>query len=380
MAGRVSVLAAEAHHAPMLAEFFRLTWDPSATVERVLAGQATAAAANASEPGVVPPTFIAVQDDRVIGYCSSLPLTLWKQGQPHAAYWAKGLMVLPEFRSGPIGYHVLAALTKSRPLLAAVTVAEGSKRLFGALGYRDVGAIPNLVRATRYRMALSQIRPMALPLGSSGLKRVALRSAEFARRAGLAYAGGLLADGVSGLLYRSGRAHGEVRLHDVLDTTELDTLWQQVQGEVPAMPARDGRTWSQRYFADGATMYRRVTLRRQGRLVGMALVKVPRVKGDPRLAGLRMASISDLLISPCDPGVGALLQAAEDAAAHMGAGSVILSVTDRRLVAAARQRGYLQRPGNIHFFLRDTNRDSAWPEPLGDWWLTRGDGESDATF
>jgi len=380
MAGRVSVLAVDDHHAPMLAEFFRHTWNASATAEDVQASRIRSAQQNGSEPGVAPPTIIAVQDDRIIGYCSSLPLRLWSGREAHAAYWAKGLMVLPEFRGGPIGFHVLSALSKSRPLMAAVTVADGSKRLFGALGFRDHGAIPNLVRQTRLRLALGQLRPLGL--SASGMsKRLALGAADALRRTGLATVGGLILDGLTAPVWYTRPSRGaELSVQPVVERQALDALWAELRGHLGGHPVRDYEAWFHQYLGEREVPYHFVCLWRGGVLNGVSVLKTPRAQGDVRLAGLRMASISDLLIRPDDPDLGALLAATENHAAALGAGSVILSVTNRRVVDQARRRGYLERPGNIHFFLRATDQAATWPATLGEWWLTRGDGESDATF
>ena len=380
MTERLQVLEAQEEHAPLLAAFFRETWDPGSSAERVLGSWQLSATENPCEPGVAPPTYIAVQANRVLGYCSSLPLRLWSGSSEYPAYWAKGLMVLPEFRGGPIGFHVLSALTKSRPIMAAVTVADGSKRLFGALGYRDYGAIPNLVRPTRLSLLARQLRPMDLPR-SSALVGGALRIAEWSRKLKVSVGFGYLADTAAAPLFarRSGPD-----LVTGMETPppwgEVDALWQELQGNIGAAPLRDSLAWDGRYKTVGASAYHFVTLRRASRLVGIAVIRTPKQDGDSRLAGLRMASISDMLVHPEEKGVGLLLAAAEQHAASMGAGAVILSITNRRIVESARRRGYLERRGNIHFFLRDTAKRTIWPESLGGWWLTRGDGESDATF
>lgn len=373
------MLPVESHHAPLLAEFFRNTWDPNSTSEKVTEGRARGAAENISEPGFPPPTFIALQGGRIIGYCSTLPLRLWAKGESRSAYWAKGLMVLPEFRGGPIGYHVLAALTKSTPLIAAVTVAEGSKRLFGALGYRDLGAIPNLVRPTQFRMALSQVRPKSL-CAEGRLLKLVLGAAELGRGYGGAYVAGLALDGVSSLLFRERAGHNEVHVSESVDRDEIDSLWDRVKVRLSALPVRDYKSWKARYGLGPLSGYSYVTVRRDAELAGVALVKIPKAEGDSRLAGLRMASISDILVSPDDPALPLLLQASEARAAQLGAGAVIMSMTDRRLLDAARRRGYIRRPGNIHFFLKAPTDESWWPADLSSWWLTRGDGESDASF
>jgi hypothetical protein len=380
MAGRVSVVSVEDHHSPLLADFFRQTWDPHSTADQVHAARRVSARENCSEPGLVPPTFAAIQDDRVIGYCSSLPLMLWSRGFAHRAYWAKGLMVLPEFRGGPIGFHVLNALSKSRPLMAAVTVAEGSKRLFGALGFRDYGAIPNLIRPTRLRLAANQLRPLNLAATGTPM-RLALGSAELLRRTGLAALGGALADGITAPFWHSPLSNGaRISIEIILAQSSVDLLWQEVREKLGGHPFRNHEALASHYSGEGDSPYRFVCLWRDDALKGVAVLKTPRLQGDSRLAGLRMASISDLLISPEDPDLGALLKATEQQAAFLGAGAVILSVSNRRVVEVARRRGYLERPGNIHFFLKATGQSTVWPDTLGEWWLTRGDGESDATF
>lgn len=378
MAGRVSLFAVDDSHADLLADFFRKTWTPDASAEDVAASRRRAAEQNSSEPGVAPPTYVAVQGQQIIGYCSSLPLQLWSKGQALPAYWAKGLMVLPEFRGGPIGFHVLNALTRSQPLIAAVTVADGSKRLFGALKYRDYGAIPNLVRPTSFRLALGQVRPTRLTVKHRAL-RVAFHGFELMQRVGAATLGGAVADAVTAP-FRRPRSSTPLRFEvaERLDGTSLDGLWDRVRANLRSAPVRDGRSLQSRYGSDGA--YQCVRMERGGQLVGVAILKRPRDEGDPRLAGLRMASISDLLIDPNDADLASLLHATERQAAGLGAGAVILSVSNRRVVERAKRHGYLERSGNIHFFLRSTIPALEWPTDLGDWWLTRGDGESDASF
>lgn len=264
--------------------------------------------------------------------------------------------------------------------MAAVTVAEGSKRLFRAIGYRDLGPIPNLVRATRFRVALQQLRPTEIAAPSALITSV-LRVAEIARSAGFSPALGRVIDTLSAVVLPPKlAADAAVTVEPYLAAAELDALWDSVRATIGAASVRDAAAWEGRYGLAGTTAYHFLALRRSGQLRGVAVLRTPKVQGDARLAGLRMASISDLLIRPDEGGIDALLAATEVYAASLGAGAVILSVTNRRIVDCARRRGYWVRKGNIHFLVRDTATPSAWPESLEEWWLTRGDGESDATF
>ena len=61
----------------MLAEFFRVAWQSTASPDEVLAARKRAATENLSEPGRVPPAQIAIQGDRIVGYCGSLAVRFW---------------------------------------------------------------------------------------------------------------------------------------------------------------------------------------------------------------------------------------------------------------------------------------------------------------
>ena len=162
---RVEVLRVSEAHATELAEFFRAVWDPAATAESVTAARAAAARDNLAEPGVAPPTFAVFIEGRIVGYVGSLAVRIQVRGVEQPAYWAKGLMVLPEHRNGPIGFTVLKALVGSLPRSLALTVAPASRRLFGALGYADLGAVPNGVRFLRPDRVLARLDLAALGLG-----------------------------------------------------------------------------------------------------------------------------------------------------------------------------------------------------------------------
>ena len=345
----------------------------------VLASRKRAALANLAEPGVAPPTWIAVQGDRIIGYCSSLPIRLWNGSEHRPAYWAKGLMVLPEFQNGPIGFSVLKELTKSVPLIAAVTVHPASRRLFGALGYRDHGALPNMLKPLSAARIFAKAD--AERLAAAGIPNVATRLLALAQQVRLAGPMGSLVD--LGLRVRSGRSPTGLRAGDEPDlaAAEIDGLWHEVRRELSAATVRDGAALIARYRENADVTYRWVTIRRGGELRGLMLVRPPRAEGDPRLAGIRISSLSDMLVAPSDAAAqSALFAAGESVAKALGADAALCSVSHASLMPLLRQRCYFPRAGNVHFFLRARERQEQWPSGLAGWWLARGDGESDVTF
>ena len=74
---KIQILDAAAVLAEALAAFFREVWDQRATAALVSTARRQAAAANLAEPGAEVPTTVVLADDRVVGYCSSLPVELW---------------------------------------------------------------------------------------------------------------------------------------------------------------------------------------------------------------------------------------------------------------------------------------------------------------
>jgi GNAT superfamily N-acetyltransferase len=156
-AGKLEIVCVEEAHAEALAAFIRAVWNPAATATSVLAARAVGARHNVAEPGVAPPTWIALRAGQVLGYVSTLSARFSNGTRDWPGYWLKGLMVLPEFQSGPIGYHVLKAATDALPLSGGLAVAPAARRLFTALGYKDCGAIDNWLRPLRPARILDRV-------------------------------------------------------------------------------------------------------------------------------------------------------------------------------------------------------------------------------
>jgi len=127
--------------------------------------------------------------------------------------------------------------------------------------------------------------------------------------------------------------------------------------------------------------YQILTAREAGTMVGFAAVRRPKVASDPRLRGLRVATLSDIVVPPERTDIVlALLAAAEHIAQSAEADAVLCTSADPRLIALLKRQAYMPASANIHFFLRDRAGLAQWPIELQSWCLARGDGESDEVF
>lgn len=380
-APEIRVVRAGDDHAAHLAAFYRDVWDPGATAEGVLAARGAQAAANHGEPGVAPPTFVVLSGERVIGHVGTLALRLWDGEREQVAYWLKGLMVLPEFRNGPVGYLVLKEAARQLPCSAALLVAPAARRLMGALGYREVGAMTDHARVLRPARLLAALDPDAAWLAPRlGRLRPLVHAARASRV-------GRFAAGAAGILLRLATAAARlpalattVQVDAWPDDDELDTLWRAARADIGAAAVRDAAGLGARFRGDPS--YHVVTARRSGRLAGVAIVRGPRGVGDPRLAGVSVATIADILFAPQDRAVGlALTGGAERVARACRADVLLCGATHPALAGVLARQAYLRLPGTIHLLVRDARADrSVWTPDVARWWLTRGDGGADEAF
>ena len=378
----VASLASE-EHAESVAAFYREVWDPSATTETVIASMRASAAANVAAPGEPLPTALVLQGSRVIGYCSSIAQRLWDGKTERPAYWVKGLMVLPEFRNGPIGFLAVKELTRHLPCATILTVAPGAKRLFGALGYTDLGAITNWVKPLRPGVMANRLDLNALGLGN--LPNWVGSGVRIARKTGIASVGA----SVAGVVMDAAAAATRMRSRrfatalETPDQRELDALWASARTGIEASPVRDATYLINRFGASApeGEFYTFVTARQRGRLAAIAVVRKPKETSDPRLGGIRVATVSDALFHPTETNAGlATLGAIARIARAEKADALVCMSSHPLLTGLLRRQGYLRLRGNVHFFLRDVTGAGAWPPDRASWWLGRGDGESDATF
>jgi GNAT superfamily N-acetyltransferase len=373
----------DSSHAALVADFLRQVWDPKATPDGVLEGRAAAAAVNTIAPGEPPPTFLFLRDGRVAGFVTTLPYQLWQDGRTREAYWLNGLMVLPEFRNGPIGFLLLKEAVKQLPCAMALSVASPARRLFEALGFTDVGVLPNFVRIVQPRPFLAKLDLEAL--GLSGLPAAVPGVFETARRAGLTPLMALIVGAMDGL-YRAVRARGgslAVEAAESLAGVEMTALWEAVRDQLPAGPVRDLGTWRARYEIrrEGQAQYGFVIVRDAAGLRAVAAVRRPNPVGDERLKGIKVATLSDLLCRPDDAAAAmGALRGADMVAARLEADALLCTTSMPQLATALGRAAYIRLGGNLHLLVRDAQAPTALPTTLAGWHVMRGDAHADEVF
>ena len=373
------VVRAGPEHLELLADFYRRAWDPGATAAGVRAARRAAAARNPVAPGEEPPTFLFVAGGRAVGHVGTLPARIWTPAGERSAHWVKGLMVLPEHRNGPVGFLLLREAVRHLGCALAMVVAPEAHRLFAAAGFAEVGTLPDAVRLLDPARVLRRLDPAALggrvPHAAEALVERLRGSPLASGAAGAAVRGALgawsaVAGGTGGM-----RA---VVLPE-LRPGEAGRLWARVRRALTCAPARDAAYLQARYREGGG--YRLLGVYERGGLAGFAAVRPPRAEGDPRLGGVRVAALSELLFPPACPAVGrALLAGAETVARSLDADALLCSATHPAAAAALRRRGYLTLPGSVHVLLREVPGHSPLPRSLAAWWLTRGDSHADEVF
>jgi GNAT superfamily N-acetyltransferase len=371
---KVEILTATAEHRPLLDAFFKTVW-PS---ERRATGDAGGSEPpNAPDQRELSPSTIAVQDGRIIGYLGTLPLKLWDGSRESNAHWYKGFMVLPEFRNGPLGFGLVREAEKRLPIAVVITVQPASWRLFKAAGLSHVGALDNRLRLLRPGRVIARLNLQTLGVG--GLPRGAepvLQVIQRLRLAGLA--GGLVRGALAAWSAARGSAGRRVRTAVVTTITagEYDGLWSRVRPAIRFAQVRDADYVRQRYDEGRQSGYSLIEARDPSGLAGFGAIRHPRAEPDPRLAGLSVAVVSDLLFDPNRREIGfALLERAERAAAGLGADALVCSASHPALLAALSSRGYIRIPATLQFLARlDGGREAG---AMSDWWLLRADGNSD---
>jgi hypothetical protein len=251
-------------------------------------------------------------------------------------------------------------------------------RLFQALKFTELGGLPNALRVLRPRSLLARLDIDALGLdGMPAWQRSAARTVTAAAPVLaplLGIANEIWATVASGWL-----GAFTITVDAAPDRDGIDRLWRDTRDAIDAGPSRGSVALSKRYTA--AEGYVFVHVRARDRLIGVGVVKRSRADGDPRLRGVRVATLSDLLYAPNRPRSGlAVLAGAERAARGLDADALLCSVSDARFAPLTRRRGYVPLPSNLHVLARFPAGDVTPPARIDEWWFTRGDSGGDGVF
>jgi GNAT superfamily N-acetyltransferase len=368
-------------NAEAVAEFFRAVWDADASPEKVRAGLKQATEGNPFFPGQASPIVLFLSDGRVLGYCGSIPIAVWSGGDEHRAEWIKGLMVSPEHRKGPIGFLLVKELMRRLEHPLSLVVGDAARRILGALGLTDLGLVPNFLRLLNTGAVLRKLDLEALGLSQRfpGIGR----GVRLARLLKMSRMLGGCVD--AGMRMKMTLTTASTRSLEVETSgrwpakDELDCLWKDFKREITAACVRDGRYLTWRY--GDSSVYGVVTARSEGQLRGIATVRRPRAGGDPRLKGIRVAVLSDLLFSPQRADTAsALFRGAESVARNFGAEALLLSASHSAVVSLLPRHGYFRIPANMHFMLANKAGQHEFSCDLSSWWITRGDSSADEVF
>jgi GNAT superfamily N-acetyltransferase len=378
------IACADDSHAAALADFYREVWDPTATSAGVTLARRAEAATNTVEPGVAPPTMLALHGDRIVGLVASIPTHIWDGQRSWPAYWLRGLMVRPEARNGPIGFLVLQAAAQRFERALGLMVAPAARRLFQAAGFSDAGAVQDWLLPLAPERILERLDLSRL--GMSRTSRWLSTSLATARRSGIATtvgrAAGFTLRGIAHALRMRARGLRALPITPQTAPRELEELWRSARRGFPCAVERDTSYLIRRYSTRAEDRYEWLSVRERGVLRGIAILRAPRPDGDARLNGIRVAVVSDLLFAPERITTGlALLGAVERAARRLGADAVLAAGSAAPLRSALRQQCYLPVSATMHLMLRDASATrAALSTSTAGWWITRGDSFADEVF
>jgi hypothetical protein len=367
--------------ADAIAEFMRSAgWNPNATPEGVCEWLRTAAAQNPFEPGAGPPVVGVFVGALLVACLTSIPTRFWNGREFAAAHWLKGFWVLEQYRDGLIGYLLLKEMLKHVGLAASMPAALVPRRLSVALGMLDLGAVRNYIAPLRIARILRRLDWELLKL--NGVSKPASIALRFARIPPVAYAGdalitlGLTALRLPGVL--AARALTK-RLDERLPSeADLDSLWKRACGAATCCASRSGAYLRWRYERGENSRYWFASCWRHAELVGLAVLQQPERLEDPRLAGLVIGSVVDLILDPRCPGaLPGVLGAARRWARFLKYDALLLTMSHIALRAPLLMAGYVPMSGNIHLMLRDPGGKHELSPNLDVWMVTRGDAWSD---
>ena len=364
-----------------IAQFMRSAgWNANATPNGVREWLRTAAAQNPFDPGAGPPLVGVFVGPLLVACLNSIPTRFWNGKDSAPAHWLKGFWVLEQHRDGLIGYLLLKEMLKHVELAASMPAALVPRRLSVALGMLDLGAVRNYIAPLRIARILRKLDPKLLELNR--VPKSASIALIFAKIPPVAYAvEALISLGLAGARLPSvlaARALTTQLAEQLPSESDLDSLWDRARGAGSCCASRSGAYLRWRYQRGANDRYWFALCWRQAELVGLAVLQHPERLDDPRLAGLLIGSVVDLVLDPgCPNGLSSVLGAARHWARSLHYDALLLTMSHLALRGPILKSGYVPMPGNIHLMLRDPGGKHGLSPNLDAWMVTRGDAWSD---
>ena len=155
-------------------------------------------------------------------------------------------------------------------------------------------------------------------------------------------------------------------------------LAERVKGKLGVWVFRDERYLRTRYGRRiGA--YRLLACRRDGRLLGYAIVKIRQFANDPRMGDIRMGTLVDCVADPDEPAVLDTLLASAVALCRRERADVLFCTASLRALGdRLRRHGFVAMAGTLNAAYHDRTGALADKSPLESWHLMRGDSDADA--
>ena len=324
-----------------------------------------------------PPRVLFLKEQEVIGHVATAPVRLAVGGQLHDASWAVGLIVLPEHRNGPVAPLVVKKLNEAVGIGLTLHVEEAALRVFKGVGWRHLGVVPQYVRVLNAR---------------AFVRTFARRGGQFltGRRGWLWAVVGRVSGPVAALVaaafavHASAGALGRRRLPGVTVAAEqtfdasYSELAERVKNKVGVWVFRDERYLAARY-GRRMSAYRLLACRRQGRLLGYALVKIRQFSNDARMGDTRMGTLVDCVADPDESAVLDTLLASVVALGRRERLDVLFCTASLRVLGERlRRHGFVAMAGTLNAAYHDRTGALAGDPPLDTWHLMRGDSDADA--
>lgn len=372
---RIAVERLGPEHAEPIQDFFAREWGGDG------AGSDGSGEVDPREPALdfSTPQWICLRNGEAIGYLGTIPVVFRVGGERLSATWLKGFWVTEKYRSGPVGPMLLKQAVSELDLIGSQVVAPAARRVQESEGFTHRCTLFNrvlLVRAHRVlgRVDLQQVVPGSVPAPLRTVAKVLQTIGVMSIAGGVA---GLCIRGLGRIADAGSRAY-TVRGGWDIDDHALDDLWARLRDQVHTTPDRAAESLRDRYEGDGKhDLY---SVWSGDTLEGWSVLRRPAASTDPRLSGLRVASIADVFYPIGEPRVGsAARRAAEDGARRHGADAVLCSGSHPALQRLVAHRGYLTFPANVLIMARD-GVAHAFATGGENMWVTRGDARSDEGF